>query len=67
MKNTKLRRTLHFVLEGKSNKEIAILENIEPCSVKYRITKLLKIFDVKNRSQLISLYLNNPPTNFPEL
>ena len=53
------KEVMPFVLNGCNNKVIARKLNISPDTVKARLTGLYKKFEVKNRIQLITLFISN--------
>ena len=53
-------QTLNAILLGKEIHEIAMEFKVTTKTIKYRLTLLYKYYQVKNRIQLMSLYINIP-------
>jgi hypothetical protein len=53
-------KTLFYILKGKDLHETAMELNIKVKCLKYRLTLLYKFYGVKNRIELMALYINIP-------
>lgn len=53
MLSTRQEQTLHFMAQGKTNKEIARALNISPHTAKEYVSKILELFDADNRTQAV--------------
>jgi hypothetical protein len=53
-------KTLYFLLQGLDAHELAVNLEIGFKALKHRLTLIYKFYGVKNRIQLMSLYINIP-------
>ena len=59
------RQVLQLVIEGKSNKEIAMVLGISPKTVSVHRTNIMSKLDVQNTVELIRYATNNPLVSLP--
>lgn len=59
------RQTLKLIVEGKSNKEIALLLGISPKTVSVHRTNIMSKLDVQNTVELIRIATNHPLISQP--
>ena len=59
------RQVLQLVIEGKSNKEIALVLGISPKTVSVHRTNIMSKLDVQNTVELIRYATNNPLVSLP--
>ena len=59
------RQVLQLIVEGKSNKEIALVLSISPKTVSVHRTNIMTKLDVQNTVELIRVATSHPLVNFP--
>jgi len=59
------RQVLQLIVEGKSNKEIALVLNISPKTVSVHRTNIMSKLDVQNTVELIRVATSHPLVNLP--